>query len=137
MKATIEQLKSKGLKFISGTVVKVYLDEDGFLRLVITFDNDDNDTIFLKLSGAELEMYHDYYTISAINRLANKATDVKTLSRVLQEANKEIRNEFLDKAVMLTVQELEPGDLIVQLDSSVYSQEATSEWTKYLLYEWK
>lgn len=136
MKATIEQLESLGISFVSGTIIKAYLNDDGLLNLVIVPDDGD-DNIFLQISGAEFAMYHSNYDINAINRLINKATDVKTLSKILNDADETIRNEFLDKEALVAVQELEAGSPIYQLDGSAFSKGATTDWTKYLLYSWK
>lgn len=137
MKATMGELSALGIIFTKGSIIKAYLNDDGLLNLVIAPDDDNDDNIFLQISGAEFAMYHDYYDINAINRLINKATDVKTLSKVLKDANETIRNEFLDKTALIAVQELEPGAPIYQLDGSAFSKEATTDWTKYSLYEWK
>ena len=139
MKATIEQLESLGVKFISGIITKVYRVDSFINFIIVPDDGDDDDAIFIKLSNAELVQYYDCNLLESIleGLKTLKAEEIETREKVLDEANKIIRNRFLGKVATVTVQELQPGDAIAQLDGSIYAQEATSEWTKYLLYEWK
>lgn len=139
MKATIEQLESLGVKFINGTITNVFRT-DGFIHFIIVpDDSDDDDAIYIKLSNAELIQYHDCHLLESIleGLKATGPADVELREKVLDEAAKLIRNRFLGKVATVTVQELQAGDAIVQLDGSIYGQEATTDWTKYLLYEWK
>lgn len=137
-KATIKELESKGLKLVDGVINNVYFNGT-LLNMAITLNGDDADDILISMSGYELAKYYDCYLISAIIDALESVdkTDFVVRANILKKANEEIRNEFLDKTAIVTVQELEPGDPIVQLDGSIYAKDATTDWTKYLLYEWK
>lgn len=136
-KATIKDLESKGLKMITGVINNAYL-RNGLINIIISFDNGDDD-IYIRVSNKELVRYHDCYLLYAINDALESVdkTDFVARAELLKKANEAIKNEFCDKTATVVVEELEPGAPIHEIDGSVFENEATTDWTKYSLYEWK
>ena len=138
MKASMSELSALEIIFTKGIITNAYLS-NGIINIIITSDNDDDDTIYIKLSNKELIKYHDCYLLSAINDAIESVdkTDFVTRAELLKKANEAIKNEFCDKTATIAIEELEAGSPIHELDGSVYAAEATTDWTKYTLYEWK
>lgn len=139
MKATIEELEGCGVSFVNGTITKVYRTDDFINFIIAPDDSDDDVTIFIKVSNGELIQYHDCRLIESIldSLKAVKATDIELREKVLEEADKVIKNRFLNKVATIMVQELEPGAPIYQLDGRIYEAAAKTDWIKYNLYSWK
>lgn len=136
-KATIKDLESKGLKMITGVINNAYL-RNGLINIIIGFDNGDDD-IYIRVSNKELVRYHDCYLLYAINDALESVdkTDFVARAELLKKANEAIMSEFCDKTATVAMEELEPGATIHEIDGSVFENEATTDWVKYSLYEWK
>lgn len=143
MKATIKELQDRGLEMLNGEIISVKLNERNMLLMKILLKDDEE--IFIELSNKELCDFYEYFILGGIidtrkymlEHSTSSKEDLQKLGKLGYEANNIIKEDFLDKEVVVTKQELNPGDAIIQLDGKAYVNPATQHWTKYLLYEWK
>ena len=106
---------------------------------------EDDEEIFIELSNKELCDFYEYFILGGIidtrkymlEHISVNREKLQELGKLDYEADNIIKEDFLNKDVVVTKQELNPGDAIIQLDGKAYINPATQCWTKYLLYSWQ
>lgn len=143
MKATIKELQDCGLEMLNGVINAVKLNERNMLLMKILLEDDEE--IFIELSNKELCDFYEYFILGGIidtrkymlEHSTSSRENFQKLGKLDYDAGNIIKEDFLDKEVVVTKQELNPGDAIIQIDSKTYINPATQHWTKYMLYSWQ
>lgn len=143
MKTTLENLQEQGLEVLNGVIKAVKLNERNMLLMKILLEDDEE--IFIELSNKELCDFYEYFILGGIidtkkhvlEHFTPSKENFQKLGKLDYDADNIVKEDFLNKDVIVTKQELNPGDAIIELNGKAYINPATQHWTKYLLYSWQ